>query len=572
MTNKKITKSFWWKLPLIVVSYLGVMLGIFFYAMNRVETKTASADTVSTSPYCLTYGTTTVDGETSAGCPDNFKVYMKSSRSSGSLTVERDYKTNWSQYYFIIDAVDVTEHLSLKLYKGSSVYQSISVSGEEDITVNFGALPSGFYMLVYECRYKKNFFTSNEYYTYEYEFEVDVTDPNYSISAGTGGSSYYTNKNIYYSADDLNFSHIRYRRGTETTFSYYYGRSYSVSATDANNGYWYFYAVDTVGNSSTIVSRYLDTIAPVGSVYNQDEVVFSNGSTTNTPFIYSATDAGTVAKIEYKSPTGTTWSTYPSNVSILKSDGWYYFRATDGAGNVSDEYRIYYDTTDPTGCVYDASGARDNGSITNKSYVKYVASDSGSGVSKAYVKKPGLSLFVSYTNDSQLTTEGTYYFKACDAAGNVTSTTHEITLDKTAPVGQLKANGVNVSNNSYTSKSFSYSATDAVGVAILQMKRPNSTSWETYTAGTAITGAEGWYAFRATDLAGNVSGDSNIFYDKSKPTVTLIGANIGASGTVLTNGTVAGTECIRATAIDTGSGIASMRVWGGIIILLPFLM
>ena len=563
MIKKKIvSKNFWWKLLLIVIGYLGVMLGVFFYALNRVktDTKTASADTVSTSPYCLTYGTTTVDGETSAGCPDKFKVYMKSSRSSGSLTVERDYKTNWSQYYFIIDAVDVTEHLSLKLYKGSSVYQSISVSGEEDITVNFGALPSGFYMLVYECRYKKNFFTSNEYYTYEYEFEVDVTDPNYSISAGTGGSGYYTNKNIYYSADDLNFSHIRYRRGTETTFSYYYGRSYTVSATDANNGYWYFYAVDTVGNSSTIVSRYLDTIAPVGKVTNQDEDVIANGSATNMPFIYSATDARSVAKVEYKSPAVTTWTTYPGNVSILKSDGWYYFRATDEAGNVSDEYRVYYDTTKPLGAVFDSVQARGSGYITNKSYVKYTASDSGSGVGSVYVKKPGSSAFVSYTNGSQLTAEGKYYFKAYDKAGNITSTTHEIILDLTAPVGKLKANGVNVSNNSYTSKSFSYSATDAVGVAILQMKRPNSTNWETYTAGTDITGAEGWYSFRATDLAGNVSAESKIFYDVSKPTVTLISSNIGVGGTVVNSGAVVTSECIRATAVDTGSGVKAIYV------------
>ncbi|MBO5480621.1 MAG: hypothetical protein J6A63_05505 [Clostridia bacterium] len=192
--------------------------------------------------------------------------------------------------------------------------------------------------------------------------------------------------------------------------------------------------------------------------------------------------------------------------------------------------------------------------------MKYVASDSGSGVSRVYVKKPGSSSFVSYTNDSQLTAEGTYYFKAYDAAGNITTTTHEITLDLTAPVGQLKANSVNVASGNYTSKPFSYSATDAVGVAILQMKRPNSSSWETYTAGTVITGAEGWYSFRATDLAGNVSAESKIFYDVSKPTVTLISSNIGVGGTVVNSGAVVASECIRATAVDTGSGIKAIYV------------
>ena len=538
-------------------------LGGGVFGLNT-ETKTASADTVSTSPYCLTHGTTTVDDTRTLGCPDNFKVYMKAPRSSGSSTISNGCLTNWSQYYVIIDAVNVSDHLSLELYRYGSLYREQSVSGEDDITVNFGALPSGDYTLKYECRYAKNFLYAYKYFTYEYSFEVDIDKPTYTISAGTGtgNNSYFTNKNITYTASDPNLSYIRYKHDSDGTYKYSYGTSATVIANEANNGFWFFQAYDRLSNATAIVNRCIDTIAPVGSAYNQDEVVFANGSATNTPFIYTATDAGVVAKVEYKSPTVTTWTTYPGNVTILKSDGWYYFRATDGAGNVSDEYRIYYDTTKPLGAVFDAGSARGSGSITNKSYVKYVASDSGSGVSRAYVKKPGSSSFVSYTNDSQLTAEGTYYFKAYDAAGNITTTTHEITLDLTAPVGQLKANGVNVASGNYTSKPFSYSATDAVGVAILQMKRPNSSSWETYTAGTAITGAEGWYYFRATDLAGNVSAESKIFYDKSKPTINLIKASSGASGEVVTSGSRVNTECIRATAVDTGSGIAYMRVWG----------
>ena len=88
-TMKKIvSKNFWWKLLLIVVGYLGLMFSIFAFAMHKTTTKTASADTVATSPYCLTNGKTTVDGETTWGCPDDkFKVYMKSARSSGSASI-----------------------------------------------------------------------------------------------------------------------------------------------------------------------------------------------------------------------------------------------------------------------------------------------------------------------------------------------------------------------------------------------------------------------------------------------------------------------------------------------------
>ncbi len=567
MTNKKITKNFWWKLLCIVLGYLALMFAIFFYALQRVkaDTKTASADTVATSPYCLTNGITTSDGVSSLGSPSNFDVYMKASRSSGSATIANGYLSNWSQYYVMVDAIDVTEHLRLDLYRGNSLYQAIDVSGDEDITTNFGGLPSGYYTLRYECRYKKNIFTSNVYYIYEYVFEVDIDKPTYTLTAGTGSgvNSYYTNKNITYTASDSNLSYIRYKHGSDGEYKYSYsGTAVTVLANEANNGFWFFQAYDRLANATAIVNRYIDTIAPTGSVETQDRDIIQNGGATNRPFIYNPTDAGTVAKVEYKSPTVTAWTAYPGDVTILKSDGWYYFRATDGAGNVSDEYRVYYDTTNPLGAVFDSGSAKGSGSITNKSYVKYKATDSGSGIDRVYVQKPGSSSFVSYTNDSQLTAEGKYYFKAYDKAGNVTTTTHEITLDKTAPVGQLKTNGANISNNSYTSKSFSYSATDSVGVAILQMKRPNSSSWETYTAGTEITGTEGWYSFRATDLAGNVSGDSNIFYDKSKPTISLIKADSGASGQVVESGSRVNTECIRATAVDIGSGISYMRVWG----------
>ena len=139
----------------------------------------------------------------------------------------------------------------------------------------------------------------------------------------------------------------------------------------------------------------------MGSVETQDRDIISNGGATNRPFIYNPTDAGSVATVEYKSPKVTSWTKYPGDTSILTSDGWYYFRATDGAGNISEEYRVYYDTTNPLGAVFDSATAKGSGSITNKSYIKYKASDSGSGIDRVYVKKPGSSSFVSYTNDSQ---------------------------------------------------------------------------------------------------------------------------------------------------------------------------
>ena len=223
MAKKMITKGFWWKLLLIVAGSLALMLSIFSFALHKNNTKTASADTVATSPYCLTNGKTTVDGETTWGCPDDkFKVYMKAARSSGSASISNGYLTNWSQYYIIVESIDVTEHLLLELYRNGSLYNHAGLPKDEDIVANFGSLPSGTYTLVSECRYKKNLFSSNVYYRYEYTFEVDIDKPTYTLSngTGTGSYSYFTNKGITYSASDANFNYIRYQQGTSGNYKY----------------------------------------------------------------------------------------------------------------------------------------------------------------------------------------------------------------------------------------------------------------------------------------------------------------------------------------------------------------
>ena len=513
-------------------------LGAGMYGLNT-ETKTASADTVSTSSHGLTYGVTTSnDGTRTAGCPDFFEVYMRAPRSSGTATIYNGYISNYSQYYFNVVAKDVYEHTSFELYKGSTLYKSADVSGNSNFTTNFGALASGDYTLRYECKHKPfSLITVN--YIYEYSFEVDVTDPAYTISAAS--SSYYTNKDITYSATDTNFGQIKYRSGSQTTFSSYAGNAYTVKATEANNGYWYFYAVDTVGNQSTITTRYIDTVAPVGTVENQSGDTIPDGGATNEWFMYSATDNASVNYMEYKRPNAASWESYPANTAVYGADGWYYFRTVDSAGNVSDEYRVYYDTTKPLGAVFDSASARGSGSITNKSYVKYVASDAGSGIARAYVQMPGSRAFTSYTNGSQLTAQGKYYFKAYDAAGNVTSTTHEITLDTEPAVGYLYAgDGYPTSDTITNAPYICYEALDSCSDEVTcYVKKPGSTTFEEYTALTRLTAA-GEYQFYSIDQAGNRSATMKITIDRSIPTAYLY-----ADGNSIANGSYTNKQYIK---------------------------
>ncbi len=396
-------------------------LGMGRYAMNT-ETKLASAAPVSVSPYCLTYGVTTTDEGRIDGCPDNFKVYMKTPDSSGSRIIHNDHQLNWSAYCVVIEPIEVTEHLTLQLYKDSTLYRSLALPNQGEINVNLGMLPSGNYMLRYECYYKKGVLAKKENFTYEYRFGVDATAPTYNVSAATGGG-YYSNVDMYYSAHDTNFSHIRYRHGTQQAYSTSYGSSFSVKATEENNGQWCFYAVDTLGNESQAVYRYVDTIAPIGKLTSKSGAMLINGGATDEEFVYSAKDETSSVRLEYKTPNASTWASYAQSSAVLGEDGWYAFRSTDTAGNVSEEFRIFYDRSVPTAQLFVDGTPVASGTYTNGQYVSFTSD------AICYVKKPGEEEFSAYVSGTEFYHEGRYEFYAETLAG-ASSGVHVIIVDR----------------------------------------------------------------------------------------------------------------------------------------------
>lgn len=217
---------------------LTLMLTLFV----GVGTMEASAATYTTPTY-TTYGTYTYDGSTYSGYPSSyFKVMMHGSSTSGTSTMYNDKLTDWSYYYIKVDAIDVREHVSFKLYRNGYLYSSKTLSGDSDLTLYSGSLSDGKYELQYVCNIGNWF--SNKDYTYKYRFEVDKTAPSYTLKAGgsTISSGSYTNKQIVYTASDTNFNYIRYFKPGASSYAYNYSTSYTVAATSANNGWWYFYA------------------------------------------------------------------------------------------------------------------------------------------------------------------------------------------------------------------------------------------------------------------------------------------------------------------------------------------
>ena len=513
----------------IFVSALATFLLVLtvFFGFGTME---ASAATYTTAKY-TTYGTYTYDGSTYSGYPSSyFKVQMHGSSTSGTGTMYNDSLTDWSYYYIKVDAIDVREHVSFKLYRNGSLYSSKSLSGEDDLTLFSGSLSDGEYEIQYIVNIGNWF--SNTDYTYRYRFEVDKTAPSYTLKAGgsTISSGSYTNKQIVYTASDANFNYIRYYKPGASAYASYYSSTYTISATAANNGWWYLYAVDDNGTSNSTVSVYLDTVIPTGKVTNASGSTISNGGYANSAIKYTASDTGSgISYLQYKKPGSSSWATYTSGTAVTGT-GWHTWRAVDRAGNTSAEYKVYYDAGAPTGTLYGGTSTKSSGSYTNASYVRYVASDSYSGIAYCYVRMPGSSYYTSYTNGSQLTTEGTYYFKSVDRSNN-TSSIVSITLDKTAPTGTLYAGSSAVKSGTVTSASYiRYAPSDNIALGTSYVLKPGSSSYTTYTAGTQFT-EEGLYRFYTYDAASNRSETYEITINRDVPSAQLF-----VDDTVINNG------------------------------------
>ena len=316
-TKKRIFVSALASLLLVLTVFLGF------------GTLTASAATTTTATY-TTYGTYTYDGSTYSGYPSSyFKIMMHGSSTSGTGTIYNDRLTDWSYYYIKVDAIDVRDHVSFKLYRNGSLYSSKTLSGDSDMTLYSGSLSDGEYEIQYIVNIGNWF--SNTDYTYRYRFEVDKTAPSYSLKAGgsTISSGSYTNKQIVYTASDTNFNYIRYYNPSAGSYYSYYSTAYTVSATTANNGWWYFYAVDDNGTSNSTVSVYLDTVVPTGKVTNASGSTISNGGYANSAIKYTASDTGSgISSLQYKKPGSTSWTTYSSGTAVT-GNGWHTWRALD---------------------------------------------------------------------------------------------------------------------------------------------------------------------------------------------------------------------------------------------------
>ena len=527
-------------LALTLVMVLGMLVAIPI---------TSSAATNRAGSYYL-YGTYNIGDGNKSGYLNEFKIqvstqYFTDDSGTNGTTKYQDATFPWTYFSFYIYATDIDEHVSFKLTRNGSTYTSKSLSGDGNGYLYQGSLSDGDYVLTYVGTYWSGIF-SKKTYTFTYRFTVDTTAPSVSLKAGgsTISSGSYTNKAITFTASDsYSTNRVYYMSPSASSYTWTTG-SKSVSATSSNNGWWYFYGSDTYQSTSTY-KVYLDTVAPVGKITNSAGTTLASGSYTNKPVKYTATDTGGINYLQVQTPGSSSWSTYSSGTALSSATGWYYFRAVDKAGNISSTSSVYYDATAPSGTLYGGTTSKSSGSYTNASYIKYVPSDSHSGIANIYVRKPGSSSYVAYTSGTQLTAEGTYYFYCTDKSGNSSSTVN-ITLDKTVPTGTLYGGTTTKSSGSYTNASYvKYTASDSLsGVNAIYVKMPGSSYYTSYSSGTQLA-TEGTYYFYCVDKAGNQSSTVSITLDNTKPKGTLYA---GSSSTI--SGSRTNASSVKFTATD----------------------
>jgi hypothetical protein len=282
-------------------------------------------------------------------------------------------------------------------------------------------------------------------------------------------------------------------------------------------------AAGNVGNGQvafTVVEAPSDTTPPAVDAEVSGSQDSSGNYLDSATVTISATDTGTgVASTEYKLDSGA-WTAYRAPV-VVNTPGQHMvsYRATDVAGNVSDEGMAMFtvvqrDTTAPVASGQVAGQQDQNGAYVGSAVVTLTATDAGSGVASIEYKLDS-GAWTVYASPVQVSTLGahTLQYRATDVAGNV-STVGTLTFtvasggaDTTAPSVSAVVSGNQNSNWQYIDgATITLSALDTgSGVASIEYALDGG-AWTVYTTPVTVD-SEGAHTFRyrATDRAGNVS-------------------------------------------------------------------
>ncbi|GAB3164088.1 hypothetical protein GCM10027258_85210 [Amycolatopsis stemonae] len=289
----------------------------------------------------------------------------------------------------------------------------------------------------------------------------------------------------------------------------------------------------------------------------------------------TATDAGSgVASVEYQLDGGT-WTTYSAPV-VVTAAGMHmlHYRATDVAGNTSEEGMAHFtivrgqgDTTPPT-VTADITGDKDSsGNYLDVATVRLTATDADSAVASVEYQLDG-GAWTAYTAPVVVTGAGEHmvHFRATDAAGNTSpegmSHFTVVKRDTTPPTVSAAVGGTQDDDGNYVGKAtVTVTASDTgSGVAAVEYKVDGG-AWTAYSAPVPVTAAgTHTVGYRARDVAGNASAEGSASFtvvaggDTTAPAVSL-----ALTGKQDGNWNYVEQATVTVFATDAESGIAAVE-------------
>jgi hypothetical protein len=342
-------------------------------------------------------------------------------------------------------------------------------------------------------------------------------------------------------------------------------------------------ATDVAGNTSSEGTTSFTVVAGQGQDTTPPTVTANVSGAQNSEGNYvgsatvtvTAADTGSgVASVEYQ-VNDQGWNPYTAPVQVT-NPGQYtvLLRATDAAGNVGNGQVAFtvveppQDTTPPTVSA-EVSGEQDEqGNYLDVAMVTVAATDAGSGVASVEYKLDD-GAWTPYASAVVVNTAGMHMlsYRATDVAGNVSAEGMAhftiVDQDSTAPSVNGVATGQQDPSGAYIGSAMVVlSATDTgSGVASIEYKL-DSGSWTVYSAAVQVmTPGAHTVLYRATDQAGNTSPEGTLTFtvvadetDDTPPSVSAL-----VSGTQDSNWAYVDSATINLSALDTGSGVASIE-------------
>ena len=217
-----------------------------------------------------------------------------------------------------------------------------------------------------------------------------------------------TNQNVTVTAQFSEDSAVREYSLDDRTW-----RNYTGGVVMTASGTVYFRATDAAGNTSQTACTVsnIDKTAPVAPV-----AALSTTKPTNQNVTVTASFSKDSAVKEY-SLDNRTWRSYTGGV-VMTANGTVYFRATDAAGNTS---RTACKVSNIDKVAPDAPSASASTTKTTYTAVTVAASFSKDSAVKEYSLDN--RTWRSYTGAVVMSANGTVYFRATDAVGNVSRVT-----------------------------------------------------------------------------------------------------------------------------------------------------